>query len=132
MKQITCGSYKQTVYPDVIHLSRLLHFVRNDGGSRTSLRGNAVTAAIYSELHNQRIEQAVLFIQTFAPPSGVANAALSLRLTCPGRPPVAARTWPFEPTAESSHVTIVTAIPSRRLNAAFFQITYFYIKYCPV
>jgi hypothetical protein len=30
----------------IIHLSRLLHFVRNDGGSRTSLRGNAVTAAI--------------------------------------------------------------------------------------
>jgi hypothetical protein len=56
----------------------LLHFVRgvgplgpshpsfrdNDGGSRTSLRGNAVTAAIYSELHNLRIEQAKLFIQS--------------------------------------------------------------------
>jgi hypothetical protein len=51
------------VDPRVIHLSRLLHFVRNDGGSRTSLRGNAVTAAIYSELHNLRIEQAKLFIQ---------------------------------------------------------------------
>jgi hypothetical protein len=41
----------------------LLRYARNDGGPRSSLRGNTVTEAIYYGLHNQRIEQAELFIQ---------------------------------------------------------------------